>query len=505
MTADVLTWHVWLDWNNDGVFESDEGEYLVAPFHSERGQDLALSDPMAGQCTLTFDNSSRRYDWWWSGSPIYPNSLIGKHALITVELDGVTYNLFDGWIDVPAITGIRGADPQGGGDLPTATLTLHDGWQWLKDKKALIALQTNITIKAAIQQILDAVGWAQDAAALVWDVGEWDVNDWGGLNSAALNLGVLDGDVLPYWWSQNEPADANLMDLARAHFARVWIGADGKFNFRLPAEDNGAADDFILTDAVIQEMLIYQRLDELANKISVSATPYKLLASAEIWQMGEVLLIPAGESKTFYTQRASPATGQITPAATTDFTANGLEDGSGLDYTASFTAALTILSSFDEKIVITNTGGVSAYLTLLKLRGQTIEAQDGNAQIAEDVTSQQTYAERPADYVLRWQQNTLIASDLANFVLDARKNPRSNLQIQMEHRIEALAYDLGIKILDSTTRGLTGSRFRLGKIVHDCADPGMQNLVTQWSGYPAESDAFLIWDIDAWDTRAWGV
>lgn len=494
--SDELIWHVYLDWNNDGVYESDEGARLIAPFHSERGQDLWLTDPMAGQCSIKLDNHDRRFDWWYAGSIVYPNSLIGKRALITVTLNGTEYNVFSGYIDVPAASAIRAPDPAGGASLPVCTLTIHDGWQWLKDHKAEIALQTNITTKAAIQMLLDAVGWGSSSSDS-WILGTSQLGVdtvLGGISDADADLGSADGDTLPYWWSENEPSDANLLELIKAHFARAWIGADGKFRFRTLAQDNGASADLTLTDAIIQELLIYQRVDELANKVTVCATPYGLQASADIWTLGETPQIQPGETLTYHTRRGTPATNQVTPAATTDYTANTLEDGSGIDLTASLSATMTINSSFDETITITNNGARPGFVTLLKMRGQSVEAQDATAQIAEDTTSQQTYGERGnnSDYTLRWQQNSEIARDLANFVLAWRKDPRSNLQVQLQHRAEALLYDVGTKILDGTTVGLPGASLRLGKVVHDCSDEAMQNLTTQWFCYPLPPVTYWI-------------
>jgi hypothetical protein len=486
----TLAWHIWLDWNNDGIYESDEAARLQQ-LRVERGQESLTGEPSVGNCEITLSNHDRRYDWWYDGSLCYPHSLIGKRVYITVELGGTTYDVFKGFIDKPNAQSIRAAGA-GDGRARTMKLAIHDGWQLLKDRKVNIQLQTNITTKAAIQMILDAVGWENSASVWILGTSTLGVDTiLGGISGADADLGSVDGDTLPYWWSEDAPADENLRDLIKAHFSRAWIGANGKFWFRTLAQENGAACDLTLGDSVLQEYQTYQRLEELYNRVSIKATPRELAAVADIWTLGEVVQLQPGESRTFYTDGShAPATNRITPAATTDYTANTLADGTGTDLTTSLSAALTVNSSFSETITATNNhGSKSLYITLLKLRGQLIEDQDGVAQVVEDTDSIEMYGERALGSDLKWQQNSEVARDLATFACAFFKTPRNNLMLQFEHSATGLAYDLGTKILDGTTQG-TGEEYRIGKITHECSGERMQNLITQWYGYPVYTDTF---------------
>jgi hypothetical protein len=491
MTANVLTWHLYLDWNNDGIYESDEGARVIG-IQCERGQDLQMLDPMAGLCTVRLDNHDRRFDWWYSGSVLYPNTFVGKRAKLTVDYGSTTYNIFTGRIDVPVSQSIRAPDPLGGGEMAITTLTIHDGWQWFKDKKAHVDLTTNITVKDAVSEILVATSWGNPANVWVLGTSTLGVNTvLGGISSFDTDLGTHDGDTLPYWWSDAESADVNLFELAKCHFSRMYIGADGKFYFRTQSQINETASALTLTDDIIQELLVFQRVDEYFQKVTVAATPYELLASGDIWQLSTTPFIPAGETMIFYTTGShDAATNQISPVATTDYTANTQSDGSGTDLTSSMTVALVVESSFSEKITVVNGSSSGAYLTLNKLRGQLVEAQDTVAQIATDPLAPDIT--REVTYTPRWLQDTLIAQDLADWVIGYHATTQNNLQVRFEHREDALQYELGTKILDGTTRGDTGKYFWLGKIAHECSGAGMQNLATTWTLFPLPQTTYWI-------------
>jgi len=111
---DVLVWHVAVDWNADGVYDEDEGARLLG-MRSERGRESIFDDPMVGTCDLTLQNADRRYDSWYTSSPLYPNIRPGRKVQVSCDLRGIRYFVFTGRLQQPDASNIKaaGAEPAG--------------------------------------------------------------------------------------------------------------------------------------------------------------------------------------------------------------------------------------------------------------------------------------------------------------------------------------------------------------------------------------------------------
>lgn len=499
----ALIWHVWVDWNNDGVYESDEASRLIAIPRIERGQSGLHDDPMVGMCELQLSNHDRRYDAWHSGSVMYPNIGVNRRIKITVEIGATTYPIFVGRTAEPRSTGFRASGAQGG--IRKLSLVANDGWKILQTRVVDLALSQNTTQKAAMTTLLNAVGWMESAN--LWMLGSGALGTdtiLGGLYGTNTDLGSDNGDAIPYWWCFNdEPPSANLLDLVRAHLGRIHIANDGTLTWRTVSADNGAAVNLTLTDALLQEMNILYRLEDVRNKISVAAVPRDTSATGPIWTLDETPEIMAGETRTFWVEYSNsagehvPAINVVTPVATTDYTANSAADGSGTNLTANIDVAVTIYGT-NCKLVVTN-GGAPAYLTLLQLRGQLVDSLEEQAIITSDPDSQEVYGVQELALNLRWQQKTLVAQDLATFALAAFKTPKPSLELRFQNSEIALTHDLGAKILDNTSQG-TGQKYRIGRIAHEVPEGNAnQQLFTTWTLFPIMPDDAWILDTHALD------
>ncbi len=482
----TLSWHVWVDWNNDGIYEEDEGARFRG-ITIERGKNSFLDDPMVGRAEVLLVNHDRRYDGWYSGSPIYPNARAGRKVQITVEWDQIYY-LFTGRIDNILSTAIRAAGAMGE-PVRITRLIVHDGWQWVKDRKQVnVAMVTNTTTKDALTTLLNAIGWTESAHLWKLDAGALDTDTvLGGLNAANVDLGSDNGDTIPYWWSENEEATRNLFDLVASNWGRVHIDGSGKLVFRTRSGDVGIAADLSLTDDVVQEMLVQQPWEETKNSISIKANPRTLASVGDVWKERDVLTLQVGETRVVWTAWAdasgnyAPATGLINPVATTDYTANAAADGSGADLTASLGVTMVAYSS-NAQLTLVNNAGVVMYVTLLKVRGQLVQLLDSQAARAEDTASIELNGMRQFDRDLRWQQSTLTAQSMATWAVGFLKDPREVEEVKFETNPVALAHDLGAKINDATSVG-AGGNFQIGKILHQCMDPSGQQLITFWRMY----------------------
>lgn len=486
-------WDIAIDWNGDGVYESQEESRLLSIPVIERGRSGLHDDPMVGICELTFRNEDRRYDAWYSGSVIYPYAGVNRRIRVRVSDGSTTYPLFVGRTAEPRSSGFRAAGAQGG--ARKMILRAYDGWKVLQSRKVNIELQQNITQRDAITTLLNAVGWNESSSLWILGTGQLGTTTvLGGLYGDNVDLGTQVGDTIPYWWVFNdENPSENLLDLVRAHLGRIWIANDGTLTWRTVAEDNGTAVDLTLTDAMLQEMNIVYRLEDVRNKIVVRAAPRSLAASGEVWKLNEQPQLQPGESREIWAEYTNssgdrvPAINIVTPVSGTDYTANQRLDGSGTDYSSSIVVNVTAYSS-NAMITVSNSAGVPVYLTLLRLRGQAVENLESLALVEEDIASQETYGTQTLDLDLRWQQKTLVAQDFANFAVAAYKEPQPVLELRFQNSTTALSYDLGAKILDATSLG-TGGTYRLEKITHEIPE-GMncQCIYTTWTLFPILPD-----------------
>ncbi len=477
----ALAWHVWVDWNDDGAYDADEGARLKGVI-IERGRDNYFDDPVVGNCELRLTNHDRRYDKWYTGSPLYPHIGVGKKTQVSVDYMGVNHILFTGRIDKPGVSGIRASGAQGG--PRTATLTISDGWQWLKDQRVSYALQQSKDTQTLISTLLNAAGWVQGAGLWVLGTGLLGLTTkLGGLLGDNVDLGSDLGDIIPYWWVEDEEVAQNLFDLVNTHFGRVHISANGTLTWRTLAGDNGTAVELTLTNAVLQEMEVEQTWADVKDRIEIRTNPRALSALGDVWSSSETLVLQpsAVQSVTAeYTNSSGervPAINIVTPASGVDFIANSAADGTGTDLTGLVTVTHTVYS-FNTILVVTNNAGVPAHFITLKLRGQLVEALDSQLATAEGTTT----LHRTLETDLRWQQKFLIAQDLANFALAAFNQERDIERLRFEHSNVALIYDLGTKIQDSTTQG-PGGEFRIAKVMHETEDEHCQKLLTTWTLY----------------------
>jgi hypothetical protein len=71
----------------------------VHSFSTRRGRSDALNRVEAGTAVVTLDNSDRRFDPTFTGSPYYPNVVPMRKIRISAVYSGITYRLYTGHIE----------------------------------------------------------------------------------------------------------------------------------------------------------------------------------------------------------------------------------------------------------------------------------------------------------------------------------------------------------------------------------------------------------------------
>jgi hypothetical protein len=468
-----LLWGLEVDWDNDGLFTGASEDARLKSFSITRGREGMFSSAtggesrfarmQVGQCTLALDNHDRRYDPWYATSPLYANVQPGREVRLRVKNGsaGSTYNLFRGKVDeIPSTGGRR--DPQ-------VQLKASDGWRLLSDRQATVVLRTNTTADVLIDDVLDDIGWP---------------TTWG----QSLDVG---SDTIPYGWVNDQAAFDAIHDLSESEMGLTYIGGDGKIYFKSRHTLLLEAAALALTQSEVgDEPEINNPWDAVKNKVSVRAYPRQLASLGEIWRLDEIRAVTPGSSVTiwgtFRDQNYNETIAQnvVSPAATTDYTMNTQADGLGTNLTASFTVTASIFAG-SVKLVVTNGSAYEGYITLLKIRGEALESLNVSASISENTSSQTTYGKRQLTLELPFQQSTLVANDLSDWLLSWLTSPLPTVVVEIINRPTIqFAYELGTLITFASAYYGINHSFRIAKIQHDSLE-SMQSVRTRWTLEPA--------------------
>ena len=470
----TLFWAVEIDWDNDGAFDGTNEARRVRSIAVTRGRSDFMKvgadgqggfgRAQVGEVTLTLDNYDRRYDPWYAAGPLYGNLLPGRDVKIRIGYVGyiapyfgaIISSVFRGKISDIVISQDRSD--------PICTIKVVDGWQLLSDARSTIELQTDATSDLLIDAVLDDVGWP---------------SAWG----TDLDTG---SDTIPYAWADDRDAFGVLHDIAESEMGLVYVGADGKFyfvnrhNLLLAASSVTVSESEVGNDPEISNPWEYIR-----NIVRVQANPRALGSETEIWRLDEIRLLTPGQSITVWgsfrdsNYNLTIAQDVVEPVATTDYTMNTDSAGGGTDLTASFTVTATIFAG-SVKFVITNGHATLAgYITLLKVRGKPLELLNVAAAISEDTSSQAIYGKRELKLDLPFQQNTNVATDLADWIITWIASAQPVLVIEIINRpVLQFYYDLGTLITFQGAYMGVDQTFRIGQITHESMET-MQAIRTR--------------------------
>lgn len=476
----ALTWQLLVDWDGDGLVETDEADRMVG-IQVQRGRPRQFSTTgyermRVGKANITLDNYDDRFTSWNTGSPLYPDVLPRRAVRIKVTNGATTYDVMWGFIRDIKLSGPRG---------DRASLIVEDGWRWLKDRAAPVDTRTNITTGAAIALLLEAAQWP----APNWRLGEVGYSELG-LNTYITQAGGTSWswdrdidtgrDTIPFWWGSNESAYTQLHQVAESESGFIYVAADGTFVFQDRDHMYNTSAAFTLTQAeVLKQITVGQPFNLVWNQVQVNVNTRIQGSTAELWKFqGSAFLVRAGNSVNLCASY-SPAINVLTPVATTDYTANSQPGGGGTDLTGNVTVTMLDYGTSAD-LTVTNTGGIDAYITLLRVRGDPLTLPDTTPVAAIDQTSIDAFGPRLLALDLEWQQDFEESTQYAFWLLSWLSNPQPEPSVHVERRDIQFAHDLGT-YLDFTSAKLGLSEtYRLGYISHRSLDNACQKIVTEW-------------------------
>jgi hypothetical protein len=484
-STDVYAWDVSIDWDGDGVLETNDADRLQG-VSINRGRTRLLGglgegfEPIStGTCQLTLRNDDGRFDGWNADSPLYPNISYGKDIRVRVRdlNSGIIYPLFYG-----VITDIV---PSGYGVGATVSIHASDGFEYLRNSPSRVSTQTAITPQEAMGLILDSVSWP---------------SRWGrDLESSA--------ETIPYWWaSGNKKAISELEDLALSFLGYFFIDALGRARYVTRTNIGASVVDFQQGE-LLKDIGNPQPYEIRRNITRLKVHPRVEAATGVLWELvGNTPSILGGESLSIfanytYLDAPSPAINVITPLATTDYLVNTASDGSGSDLTPSCTVTMTDFGD-TAKLVIRNNSGLVGFVTLLKVRGDAIYEQN-----ATDVTypAELSGIESPRELLfdLIWQQQINTALDLAQVLGPhyAGLHPMPNVKIMDRPSIQFAPELFDICSVSLPKIGLTGQSFRVAGIEHATQGENCQSVLSRVYLEPyITADDYMQWDTaSVWD------
>lgn len=441
-----------VDWDGNHEFDgTNEARDQITDMSIERGRKYFIAsdgetfeDEETGRFSATLLDEARRYDVFNQSSPLYGQLAAGKLFRMRVRLASGVKDLMAGILDEPVSFVDRG--------MGHVRLSGTDGWGKLRDQanQVTIPLQENIYVDEAMRLILEKAEWPR----------VWGDNLEGGV------------DMRPYYWVDSRSPARAIHELAQNELGQVNIDADGAMHFRSRLSEE--TEVLALTD---NDMISVARMtpqEVIRNVLKVESAPRVLESTAEVWRLGGELQIDGGEviddvwAEFAFNNETVPVKNPITPVSTTDFTAFSASGGAGSDLTSNIRVSMSAFST-RAKLRVENVGGTTAYVNLLKVRGDALTADNTSTFEYTDMASVRQFGARTFTLTVDQNVNTarLYREILASYLVDAKNYLVADLLPEPEIQF---GVDIGQVIsVQSDAYGIQGS-FRVIHISHKFAD-----------------------------------
>lgn len=246
-------------------------------------------------------------------------------------------------------------------------------------------------------------------------------------------------------------------------------------------------------------------LDGVINRVVVELHPRRVDAgtSTVLFSLGNAPLIGA-DPVTFTAPYRDPAGGSfarvggmnmVTPVATTDYTLNSAEDGSGSDLTANFTVS-AVFGGNSAQVTVTKNTGADGYLTKCELRGRGVYAFESILVDVQDATSVAAYGQQTQPFDMPYQSDVNLAKTVADLLLANNKDPRTKVRrvsfmanASSTHMMHALARDIGDRItISENMSGLAAEAYFIQAVEFDVW--GGDIIRASWQLVPADQEVY---------------
>ena len=192
-------------------------------------------------------------------------------------------------------------------------------------------------------------------------------------------------------------------------------------------------DQTTLSDSEIEGLEIGRFRDRVINRMQIITHPRRKDAENVILfslrdagvDDASALELSAGETQTLTCPYTDPSdrskrcagTSMVTPASTTDYTANAAADGGSTDLVASLGVAATYGGTSASVLLTNNHASSALFITKLELRGIGIYDEQKTIHEQEDTTSQTSYGQNTFKYDASYQMSPTVGDSFARHFL----------------------------------------------------------------------------------------
>lgn len=232
---------------------------------------------------------------------------------------------------------------------------------------------------------------------------------------------------------------AELQRLTMSELGLGYVKADGTLVFenrKFRPTSVGVVDTFLDTELV--DLAPQRGRKSIVTRVQTTVYPRKAsdVATGVIFSLNTVTAIGPGETKSFgpaaYRDPSTNSATQIgaidqqPPAATTDYTLNASQDGSGLDLTASATVTAAY-SGNSVVFTVTNNSTRTGWITKLQCRGRALNAYGTIKADREDTTARDIYGQNMLQIDMAYQNDPAVGAEAAAYLLNLGKSPITQL------------------------------------------------------------------------------
>lgn len=410
-----------IDWDNDRLFanaESDISDDIISVPNYDYGRAYASQQKgraIAGRLEVRLRNDSNKYSRFNTGSPIAGLILPNRRVRLRGDrAGGGKQTLWEGNLD-----DIQPLPRKGGAHR--ARLTALGPLGQLQAERTYVDQRTTILTGTAVTAVLDANGFP--AADRTIDPGQTTMDRWfPGVGEFGASA-VRDVEETESGFMR-EDKDGKLAYEDRHHRLK---GAH--------LTSQATYSDVLGAALAVEKIPERDPLKEVANIITAKVRRWTTTGTIVLWTLHETgansTPIPAGVTRVLVAHYPSPdaptqnsgAASWITPLATTDFTANSQADGGGTDLTADITIGALVEGTDQVEIPVTNTAGVTAFLTFFQARGTALQ-EDNPATVQHTSSASKTkYGARRYALPAKFIPNTTVADDYVHYVASQLDEP----------------------------------------------------------------------------------
>lgn len=244
---------------------------------------------------------------------------------------------------------------------------------------------------------------------------------------------------------------------------------------------------------------IYSTVQVIVHPTTVDAAAttvlFALSTTSTLVRAGATVDTIFGPYRNTETNEACGGVEMVTPVATTDYTMNTAEDGSGTDLTGSFTVTASYTGQ-GVRYTIVNGSGSDGYITKLQARGKGVYRSD----VIVERTVAGGYGDRVLTLDLPYQSSvnnaTKIAENLSTLLSSPSARIRSvkfNANRSAAFMEAAVLREPGDRIaISETVTGLSDALFVINRCTYELYEQGI--LWCTWDLVP--------WGLDAWWTSS---